>query len=111
MPYVKRPLHRDLDPNHVQLVGILRQELKPKTLVQDVFKDQSAPVIIEEQMRNSDRLQVYVKWARWSGIREDHRTAAILDAYEQELGRDYAGRIVIALGLTQDEARDLGIQD
>ena len=111
MPYVKRPRRRDLDPNHAQLVGVLRQELKPKTLVQDVFKDKNAPVIIEEQMRSSERLQIYVTWAGWSGVREDHRTSAILDAYEQELGPEYARRIVVAMGLTPDEAKELGVQE
>jgi hypothetical protein len=88
------------------------REFGEETLAQAAMKKDDAPipVIIEEQLPRSNRLRVYVKWARWSGIREDHRTAAILDAYERNLGPEYAKRIVIALGLTPDEANELGVQ-
>jgi hypothetical protein len=111
MSYVKRPLRRDLAPDHESLVRELIQELKPQTLAQAAMKDKNAPVIIEEQMRNSDRLQVYVKWEKWAGVREDHRGAAILDAFEKALGQEYARRIIIAMGVTPEEAEDLGIQE
>jgi hypothetical protein len=113
MPYETRPPRRDVDPNHEQLVRALVQEFKEKSLSVAAMtaSDEKAPVIIEEQMANSDRLRVYVKWAQWSGIREDHRTAAIFDAYERNFGREYARRIVIALGVTPEEAKDLGIQE
>ena len=111
MPYVKRERQRELSPDHERLVSALIREMRPKTLVEDVFADRDAPKIIEEKMRHSDRLQVFVIWNQWLGVREDHRTAAILSAYERELGQEYARRVVIALGVTPDEATELGIKD
>lgn len=111
MPYTKRQPRRDLDPDHEQLVQALVQEFKQRSLVRDAINYGQLPVIIEEQMRGSDRLRVYVIWPRWSTVREDHRSEAILDAYEREQGREVARRIVIALGLTPDEAKELGVQE
>lgn len=111
MPYIQRKLDRDLDPKHFELVETLRRELQPPTLGSNLINVLSAPVIIEEQMRNSNYLQVFVKWDRWLGVRENHRTAAILDAYEKALGTGYAARIVMALGLTSAEAAELGVRE
>jgi len=115
MPYVKRNIGREVAPNHEYLVESLTNELKnepkPKSLARDVFHPQNedAPDIIEEQSRKSNYLHVYVIWKDWSGIREDYRSAAILDAYERQLGKEYAGRILVALGLTPEEAKSLGV--
>ena len=110
MAYVKRQRQRNQDPNHEYLVGCLVKEFSKK-MSQLALATESDPVIIEEQMRNSDRLQVYVIWAAWSDVQEEHRSAAILDAYERHFRQVYASRIVIALGLTPPEAKKLGIQE
>ena len=48
--------------------------------------------------------------SRPEGAEEEHRSAAILDAYEQAKGKDTMMKISIAMGVTQAEADRLGIK-
>lgn len=108
MSYVKRPHQRRFDPIYEGCVSAVMEELGEKPPLVGGAVSSGAPEIIEEQSRIADRLHVYVIWSGWSGVRDDHRSAAILDAYERKLGREYALRIVVALGLTPEEANLMG---
>ena len=113
MPYVKKSSQASIASNHDSLVGAIVRELSApqvQTLSQAAvgLDPYRLPCIIEGTIRNSDRLEVYVIWTDWSGVREEHRTAAILDAYERTKP-DQARKVVIALGVTPDEAKELGV--
>ncbi len=114
------PYHRNWQPprevagNHEWLVSSIAEELNPQeTMNQRIARESTAdrPDIYERTIRNTDRVRVYVVWAKWSGVREDYRTAAILDAYERALGTDAAQRVIVALGVMPEEAKELGIHD
>jgi len=104
MSYIKRSPRRELDPSHDELV---------KSLVDEIAAGPTGtgPRIIEEAVHGSDRLHVYVDWDDWKNVKEEHRSAAILDAYRQApgLGDDAVRRVTIAMGLTSEESKALGI--
>ncbi len=110
MPYVKKTTRANVAPNHEDLVEAIKNEFSPKTLAQEAFEMSlpryETPCIIEGTLRHSDKLEVYVVWDGWKDIREDHRTTAILDAYEREFPEK---RVVIALGVTPEEGKELGV--
>jgi hypothetical protein len=89
--------------------------LEPKVLTEAVLREwkkkdeEKLPIVIEEPLRNTDALQVYVVWSEWLDVDEEHRTAAILDAYEKNFGATKARQIIVALGVLPQEAKELGI--
>jgi len=111
MPYEQRTSPPSVAPNHDDLVGAITTEFTspPKSNIQKRAAQFCIPHIIEAVIRNTDRLEVYVVWDKWSGIPEEHRTNAILDAYKKAPDPGKVNRVVIALGVTPDEARNLGI--
>ena len=115
MPYKKLPPRRATAANHESMVEAIQTELKDPTTVtldMEVWDMRySRPYIIEESIRNSDRVQVHVIWQNWRSVREDQRSYAILDAYERAFGADAAQRVIVALGVTPEEAKGLGIHD
>lgn len=115
MPYEQRSSPANVATNHDVLVRAISEEFRNPQgpgLSQLAMEPRFArPHIIEGTIRNTDRLEVFVVWSGWSGVPEEHRTAAILDAYKRAPGPSKAQRVVIALGVTPDEARELGIID
>ena len=69
----------------------------------------AVPIIVEEEQRLTDRLHVYVIWDKWKAVEDTERGAVILDAYEQALGREKALQVILAMGVTPQEAGTLGI--
>jgi hypothetical protein len=113
VPYIQKSRRADVSVDHGQFVKEILAELsdpQPESLTEAVAgTEYQRPHIIEGTLRHSDRLELWVVWTRWSGVREEHRTAAILDAYEKSFGVEKAQRVVIALGVTPEEARELGV--
>ena len=103
MPYydIDEP-HRDLDPRHDELVKLLVAEM-------DKGAEGTGPTIIDQRVMNSDRRHVYVIWDDWKDVVEDHRSAAILDAYGEKHGKEQMLKVSIAMGLTSQESEALGI--
>ncbi|MCK4658901.1 MAG: hypothetical protein KAV82_05205 [Phycisphaerae bacterium] len=99
--YEKQP-RQNRDPKHAELVRLLVEEIR-------LGEAGKGPVIMHEQLQGSDRLHVYVIWDRWDSVRDEHRAAAILDAYKEHFGEEIMQRVSIALGLTQEEADAMGI--
>lgn len=94
---------------HTELLNRLIQELK-QTPLAEAPDSPVEPVVVEEQVPHSDVLHVYVRWERWREIEDDsERSAIILDAYEAARGKDVVDRIGVAMGVTRDEARRMGL--
>ena len=68
------------------------------------------PLIVIEEQPYTDTTHVTVVWDRWAGIDLEDRGRVIVEAFRQARGEDEAGRISIAMGVTPDEARKLGIE-
>lgn len=112
MPYYSRPARRHTDQRHVQLVNALVAELKsgPTTCPAGEPDPAFDPIIIEEPVPPGPSVNVYVIWIEWGTVTEEHRSAAILDAYKDAKGQDAMLNISIAMGLTPTEADRLGIK-
>lgn len=72
-------------------------------------KASGQPLILEDELRASRDLQVYVIWDRLVELRFDRRSDLILDAYEEAFGIEHRDRILVALGLTVPEAIERGL--
>lgn len=112
MPYYSRKPKSQTDARHTVLVKALVGELKkgPTTGPGGGVAVQNAPVIIEEAMSPGQSVHVYVIWDEWASVTEEHRSAAILDAYDEAKGKTAMMNISIAMGLTPTEADRLGIK-
>ena len=70
----------------------------------------SEPIIIEETAQYyDDLLHFYVIWAEWSQMPQRDRSEVILRAYEDSHPNGNGKRVSIAMGLTAEEARHMGI--
>ena len=65
------------------------------------------PLISVDQPGN--RTHLLVIWDVWSSISQLERSALIMDAYKAAYGETAALNVSVAMGLTQDEAAQLGI--
>lgn len=86
------------------------------TLVNDLFSEwanpdpaAAEPVILEERDRSQKLVHLYVIWSRWADIDRIERSEIIMDAAEKKLGQAEAIEIMMAMGLTPNEARQMGI--
>jgi hypothetical protein len=103
MVFIARKPGSERHANHTQWVAQLTIECDQRTATD------TGPIVIEEQVQGSDRLHVFAIWDEWREASEEHRSAAILDAYEQARGQEVAARVAVAMGLTKDEATAMGI--
>lgn len=92
-------------PRHVhpELVKTLAEELQKE----GVSSTPDVPTIYEEEQPYGSGLHVKVLWSLWDGVPLEERGAIILDAYEEAGMADERRRIVVAMGLTPDEAQRL----
>ncbi|MCY2951655.1 MAG: hypothetical protein NTU53_06715 [Planctomycetota bacterium] len=67
------------------------------------------PVILEELDQKRKLAHVYVVWTKWSDIDRVERSEIIMDAAEKRLSAQDVLNITIAMGLTPDEARQMGL--
>jgi len=101
MAVIKKPQIPE-SPHYRKLVAALAGELErdqPDSL-------QPAPRIYEEEQRGKF-LNVTVVWDDWKEVEREERGRIIMDAYEQQRPNDVM-RIMVALGLTQNDAIQLG---
>ena len=90
-------------------LGLRHAALVPE-LVQEIKSNREfGQPRIDEQVFPTRAISVRVIWDKWEPHTHEHRSATILWAYQQALGKDYADRITLATGLTVPEARALGI--
>lgn len=105
MPYkLIHAAEPELDPLYVDAVA---QELR--LMRSDGSPD--APLIIEEQIRRSNRIHVTVIWDRWAQVGPEDRSRIIMDAYERVRGANAILTLTAALGLTHAEAKNLGVEN
>jgi hypothetical protein len=67
------------------------------------------PRVIWEENSYLDRIQVTVIWDQWKEVEPEMRGRIIVDAIEQARGQDVARKVSLALGVTQEQAKRLGI--
>ena len=102
---VKRRLERTLPANADELTRLLHNEwTKPKKSGQ--------PLIIIEGNKN-EPLHIYVIWDKWGELTQTDRSEIIMDvvdnlAGEHRLPADLP--VTVAMGLTVEEARRMGIK-
>jgi hypothetical protein len=92
-------------PGSDELVAILVSELR-----QSVTSDQPVhqPIILENEIGQTHTLHVVVIWQRWQIVPTGQRSGLIIRAYD-EAAADRADRITIAMGVTTEEAIELGL--
>lgn len=59
--------------------------------------------------RPGERTHLLVIWDVWRSLSQQERSALIMDAYQASYGQASALNVSVAMGLTQDEAAQLGI--
>lgn len=66
-----------------------------------------APYILQDRVAQTRSRHVAVIWNRWKDIDRSHRSKFIIDAYEKAgvLGAD---SVMVAIGLTEQEAMQMG---
>lgn len=91
-------------PEYRELVAELVEEWRnPESTRQE-------PVIIEERDRQKLLIHVYVVWSRWDDVDRAQRSEIVMDAAEQCVSQEELLNIVVAMGLTQREAKQMGIE-
>ena len=105
MPYKFIPaVEPDFDPVYVDAIAQELRLMRPDG-------DPEAPLIIEEQMRLTDRIHVTVIWDLWGKVVPEDRSHIILDAYERVRSASAILTLSAALGLTHAEAKKLGVEN
>lgn len=59
--------------------------------------------------RPAERTHLLVIWDDWHTFSQQERSSLIMDAYQKAYGENEAREVSVAMGLTQDEAAQLGI--
>jgi hypothetical protein len=103
MPVIKKRLGPKDHPDHDRFVAELVRHIRNEPGLP------AFPKIVEEDVRLSNNLRVYVSWDDWGSVPETERSEIILEAYKQARGVPEMLRISVAMGLTPLEARQLGI--
>jgi len=103
MPLIQKKFPPE-SAQHLSLVAGLAAEL----LRAAPAGPEGAPQIIEEEQRGG-YFHVTVLWDAWKDVDHEERGRIIMDAYEQQRPTDVAN-ITVALGLTHEDARRLGVK-
>ena len=99
-----KPLVQKRSSDYDQLVDELYAEwARPNSTV-------SEPVILEEKSRSGKLVHLYVVWSKWSPVDRVERSEIIMDAAQKKLSTDDLLEITIAMGLTPDEAKNMGLE-
>ena len=105
MPYNLTPAAEpDFDPAYVDAIAQELRLMRPDG-------DPDAPLIIEEQIRLTDRIHVTVIWDLWGKVAPEDRSRIILDACERVRGASAILILSAALGLTYADAKKLGVEN
>ena len=105
MPVTRR--QAPLPHSHPELARRLAEELRNP----NAAPEPDLPEVTEEEQTFGRGLHVSVIWEQWKAVPREERGAVILDAYHRAGKEDVARRVTLALGLTADEAKSLGLKD
>ncbi|HTW93884.1 MAG TPA: hypothetical protein VMD30_03755 [Tepidisphaeraceae bacterium] len=89
---------------HWELVKELAEEWSRKD------SGNTEPKIFIERTRDGKLAHVYVIWSKWDGREWGERSEIVMDAAQKALPEQEVLNITIAMGVTPDEARRMGIQ-
>jgi hypothetical protein len=103
MPIASR-IVRTLDDRAADLSQRLAEEWTNPT------SHNSEPVIVPERDPTSGATRIYVFWSKWTGLNQRERSEVIMEAFQQVHGLDPNQRVTVAMGLTPEEAEQLGIR-
>ena len=67
------------------------------------------PVIIEQPSGSEGYMRLYVLWRAWQSVPQQERSRIIMEAYKETHTLDELLNVTIAMGLTPDEAHDMGL--
>ncbi len=101
MPLRETGLTRSDVGSEAELRSALQEELKAP-------KQSGEPEIIIENPSPGTK-HLYVIWSRWSELEQVVRSRIILDAFTTVRGEKEAIQVTVSMGLTKDEADQLGI--
>ena len=94
---------KPVSPKAEVLVSRLAEELKHPA------PGHVQPLILLEGGRGQTPSHVYVIWEDWRDIPAIDRSEMIMDAYEQAKGKKASLNVLVAMGLTSEEAKRLHI--
>ena len=100
-------LIEERDAEYVRLLTALSDEwARP-------HPDRAEPVIIEttDPMRPAQTpTHLYVIWSDWRDLSQRLRSEMLLEAYTNVKGVNLARNVILALGLTPEEAKNVGLR-
>jgi hypothetical protein len=68
------------------------------------------PIIVAEPPEGRGPInRLYVIWDAWSQVKLEDRSEIIVNAYVRHYGDDLANHVSVAMGLTAEEAKRLGM--
>jgi hypothetical protein len=67
------------------------------------------PLIVEQYLPRNENLHIVVIWDAWANLDRETRGGVILEAYDRARGTEFMRRISIAMGLTRQDAMNIGI--
>ena len=68
------------------------------------------PIIIEELAGTGNYMRLYVVWKHWDEVAPRDRSNIIMRAYQNTHTLEELLNVSIAMGLTEDEAQQMGIR-
>ena len=94
--------------------GVQKSEALRSRLAQEWQDNKNGtlePIIIQEKAQYyNDLLHFYVIWSEWAEMPQRDRSNVILEAYKASHPNEAGMRVSIAMGLTPEEAKRMGIQ-
>lgn len=100
MPIRERRLPTDLPAEEDLRRELIAELEKPK--------ETGEPLIVIERPHPSV-VHLYVIWSKWEGLEQSLCSRIILDAYEATKGEEEADNVSLAMALTPEEAKRLGL--
>ncbi|HTE18710.1 MAG TPA: hypothetical protein VK689_10065 [Armatimonadota bacterium] len=67
------------------------------------------PIIIEEPSGPYQMTRLYVIWQDWAELSQQERSEIIMDAFEELRSQEDVLKVSVAMGLTHEEAKRMGI--
>jgi hypothetical protein len=69
-----------------------------------------APVVFRDSSGIGKYRHYFVVWDRFSSLSQEIRSSIVLNAVKEVLGKKEALKVTIAMGLTKEEAKNMGFE-
>jgi len=100
---VRNMTKRTPAPEAAALERIIVQEWRANT------DNPDQPIILIDETGPVQTKHVFVVWDRWRGMEQLDRSETIMKACEEMMSPEELQRVTVAMGLTKEEARRMGI--